>query len=63
MLTGCQSVSGPRANRDKPRPDDPIFSIDEQQRRGRDRYPIVEDNPGLVPPGGIGRYGSTNPSY
>jgi hypothetical protein len=52
---GCSSFSGPRQNRNKPRPDLPEYSIEEQQRRGRDKYAIPEDDFRVSPPTFIGR--------
>jgi len=53
--TGCSSISGPRENRAKPRPDLPEYSIEEQQRRGRDKYVIPEDDFRTGPPTFISR--------
>src|SRR5262249_46827417 len=36
LLTGCQNTIGPLVNRQRGRPDDPYYSIEEQKRFGRD---------------------------
>ncbi len=43
-LAGCKDFNGPRKAVMKPKPDLPGYSIEEQQRRGRDKYTIPEDN-------------------
>lgn len=43
-LAGCKDFNGPRKAIAKPKPDLPEYSIEEQQRRGRDKYTIPEDN-------------------
>jgi hypothetical protein len=55
LQTGCNSFDGPRQNRRKPRPDLPELSIEEQQRRSRDKYVIPEDDFRTAPPTFIGR--------
>ena len=58
-VAGCQNIRGPFAPRD-PRPvDDPLLTIGEQQRRGRDRYAIPEPSPKLAPPTYIDQPGPT----
>ena len=42
--TGCKDFNGPRKAAVKPKPDLPEYTIEEQQRRGRDKYTIPEDN-------------------
>ena len=49
LLAGCQNFVGPFQNRTPQRVDDPMLSIDEQQRRGRDRLALPEDQSGLSP--------------
>lgn len=49
FLAGCQNVVGPFQHRDPQRVDDPILTINEQQRRGRDRIALPEDRTGLAP--------------
>lgn len=49
LLTGCQNVIGPFQSRAPQRVDDPLLSIGEQQRRGRDRLALPEDQTGLAP--------------
>lgn len=53
-LVGCQSYSRPRDARLKPRPDLPDadgrrLPIPEQEKRGRDRYAIPEDDYRVAP--------------
>ncbi len=43
-LAGCKDFNGPRKAISKPKPDLPEYTIEEQQRRGRDKYTIPEDN-------------------
>jgi hypothetical protein len=57
LLAGCQNTIGPLANRSRAKPDDPLFSIQEQQRRGRDRYSLPDEAAG--PRTGVDRYGPT----
>lgn len=70
-LSACARYEGPREvyqrNRAGDRPDlrddkgNPVYSIEEQQRRGRERLTYIEDDPSLYPkgfidrPGGVGR--------
>lgn len=49
FLAGCQSVVGPFQSREPQRVDDPLFNIGEQQRRGRDRLALPEDQTGMAP--------------
>jgi hypothetical protein len=46
MLTGCQGIVGPFQVRKPERVDDPQYTIDEQQRRGRDRLAIPAQDVG-----------------
>jgi hypothetical protein len=61
LLAGCQNVQGPFQARRPERVDDPLLTINEQQRRGRDRLalpvesPTVAPNTDLHPPGLTGR--------
>ena len=59
---GCTNVGGLCASRQKPKPDDPSYTIEEQKRRARDKGAIPQgDDFRLGPPtysetpGGIGR--------
>jgi hypothetical protein len=52
LLAGCQNVVGPFEHRKPERVDDPLFSISEQQRRGRDRL-ALPDETGLAPRPGL----------
>jgi hypothetical protein len=54
---GCQSTRGPFAPKPS-RPDDPFLPIQEQEARGRNRYPLFEDN-GDTGPKTFFRYGPT----
>jgi hypothetical protein len=42
--TGCTRFAGPIAVRNMGRADAPGYNIDEQQRRGRERLTILEDD-------------------
>ena len=52
FLAGCQNVTGPFEHRKPERVDDPLLSITEQQRRGRDRLALPEDSV-LAPRAGV----------
>ena len=52
FLAGCQNVVGPFEHRKPERVDDPLLSISEQQRRGRDRLALPDDT-GLAPRTGV----------
>jgi hypothetical protein len=41
---GCSRFAGPVAVRQTGRADAPGYTIDEQERRGRERYTILEDD-------------------
>ncbi len=57
FLASCKGTTGPFANKQRDdKPDDPLFTIEEQQRRGRDRYALPEDN-GMTPNTLTNRYG------
>lgn len=49
LVTGCQNTIGPFQRRTPERVDDPMVSIKEQQRRGRDRLALWDDATGLAP--------------
>jgi hypothetical protein len=59
FLGGCQNLIGPFQHREPQRVDDPLLSIPEQQRRGRDQLALPEDKIGpptyANPPGLYGR--------
>ncbi len=55
--TGCQSDGGGLTYRNSDRADDPRYSIEEQQRRGRERLAVVEDADGLAPKAFVDRPG------
>ncbi|GIW83979.1 MAG: hypothetical protein KatS3mg106_492 [Gemmataceae bacterium] len=44
MASGCNRFLGPREVRQLGRPDAPGYTIDEQQRRGRERLTVIEDD-------------------
>lgn len=52
---GCQRFAGPREVRQMDRPDRPGYTIDEQERRGRERLAITEDDIRIGPKGYIDR--------
>jgi len=58
MLAGCQGTSGPFSARYPMRVDDPYYSINEQQSRGRDRLALPDDFSGLAPKTGAAIPGS-----
>jgi hypothetical protein len=49
LLAGCQNTVGPFARHNHERVDDPLLSIEEQQRRGRERL-ALPDNSDLAGP-------------
>lgn len=50
LLAGCRGLVGPRDRRDTPEQvDDPRLTIQEQERRGRDRLALPESSGDLVP--------------
>ncbi len=59
LLTGCQNTIGPLVNRQRGRPDDPYYSVEEQKRFGRDRYSLPDDSNLAGPRTGVGSYGPT----
>jgi hypothetical protein len=44
FLAGCSNVVGPFEHRKPERVDDPLLSIYEQQRRGRDRLALPDES-------------------
>lgn len=44
VASGCHRFLGPREVRQLGRPDAPGYTIDEQQRRGRERLTVIEDD-------------------
>lgn len=44
FATGCRNYDTPRTLRGSERPDNPYFTIEEQERRSRARYAIGEDD-------------------
>lgn len=59
IAVGCQSDKGSLFYRKPGRADDPMLSIEEQERRGRERLSNVEDNGDLTPKVYIDRPGTT----
>jgi len=61
LTCGCRNVGNLCDAKQKPRPDDPQYTIEEQKRRARDKYALPEDDFRTGPstfnerPGGIGR--------
>jgi hypothetical protein len=58
---GCCNTAPLRDARNKPRPDDPRYTIEEQKRRARDKYALPDPDWRVGPPtgselpGGVGR--------
>jgi hypothetical protein len=61
LLAGCQNTIGPLENYERSRPDQPYYSISQQEYLGRDRYPWPQDNFSTGPKTGVNNYGPTNP--
>ncbi len=53
VMAGCQNVRGPLQYREPLRPDDPVFPIAEQQRRGRDRIGLPDVSREVGPSEGL----------
>lgn len=49
LITGCQSTVGPFQSRKPERVDDPLLTISEQERRGRDRLALPEESRSVLP--------------
>jgi predicted small lipoprotein YifL len=58
-LTGCGRFSGPLETRQLPRADAPGYTIEEQQKRGRERNSVTEDDFRIGPKGYIDRVSPT----
>jgi hypothetical protein len=58
-VAGCQSNAGGLAYRQPGRADDPRYSIEEQERRGRERLAVIEDRDSLAPKVYVDRPGPT----
>ena len=56
-VAGCQNVLGPFAHRDPQRVDDPLLTIGEQERRGRDRLALPEESTRIAPSTDLDRPG------
>ncbi len=56
---GCRNFAGPLEARNKSRADLPGYTIEEQERRGRDRLATFEDDPRIGPSTYISRPGPT----
>lgn len=51
LLVGCKGVEGPLYRRDHPeRIDDPRLTIEEQERRERNRLALPDSSPNVGPP-------------
>ena len=61
LLAGCEHVIGPFQHRKPERVDDPLLTINEQQRRGRDRLALPEESPTVAPRSGVDP--TPNPNY
>jgi hypothetical protein len=59
LLAGCQSTVGPLENHQRERPDQPYYSIPQQERLGRDRYSYPDDSFSTGPKTGVDTYGPT----
>jgi len=53
FLAGCQNIIGPFQHRKPERVDDPLLTIDDQQRRGRDRLALPDNSPAVGPRSGV----------
>ena len=49
LIAGCQNVVGPFRSRPPERVDDPLYTIAEQQRRGRASLAVPDDQTTLAP--------------
>lgn len=49
LLAGCQNVVGPFRSRGPERVDDPLYTIAEQQRRGRAQLAVPDDQTTMAP--------------
>jgi hypothetical protein len=49
FVAGCQGIVGPFAPRKPERVDDPLLTIGEQQRKGRDRLALPEASATVAP--------------
>lgn len=58
-VAGCKNIAPPREARNKSRPDLPGYTIEEQERRGRERLATFEDDPRIGPNTYISRPGPT----
>jgi hypothetical protein len=58
---GCTRYEGPvevyNKYRRGDRPDLPGYTIEEQKARGKERLPLIDDDPTLYPAGGVDRPG------
>ena len=54
-LAGCNRFSGPLETRQMGRADAPGYTIEEQQKRGRERLAVTEDDYRIGPKGYIDR--------
>jgi len=61
LLAGCQNVVGPFRARAPARVDDPVLTISEQERLGRDRLALPEEAFTVGPKSGAARPGTYAP--
>ncbi len=50
VLSGCGNVIGPFGPHKPERVDDPLYTINEQERRGRAFLPLPQESPKIAPP-------------
>jgi hypothetical protein len=55
LMVGCQNIVGPFRPRSPQRIDDPSLSIQEQERRGRERLALPDQSPFAGPNAGLNR--------
>lgn len=53
LTAGCRNIDGPCAAKSKPRVDAPGLTIEEQERRARDKYTVPSDDFRIGPATGI----------
>jgi len=58
FIAGCQGTLGPWANRQKTgKVDEPIYNIEMQKQRARERSPLINDDSTITPNSYSGLYG------
>jgi hypothetical protein len=53
LLSGCENIIGPFQPRGPGRVDDPLLTINEQQKLGRERLALPDDSPSVGPNVGL----------